>query len=700
MSCGRTFAHRFLPLFLALCFLLPSPVLAEGDLVRPFGPQDCDQVLNIEKLSSAKAWSPADFSREQKKPNVFSRVVERNGQVLGYVIYEMTATHIRIIRLAVAPEFRRQKVGTLLIQELIARLNPDGRSELFLVVDADNFSARAVCAAVGLFEQKTDEGKVRIWMRVRDLSKADAVALLEGQTLYERLDVPEDANEQILAEGHRRSLVFAKDNEAAAALLHNTYSLLSDAAFRARYDEKPGAYGPIAPKPALERDETGAQSELIANPFSDDPYARLGASWNMDQGQILDLYIDAFAQNKTDTQAQRNLTSAFQIIGKKDTRRAFHFVAENRDRLAGRLKEEESRTLWPDPYALDLYERLGISENSPPEVVELEANLLLLTFANDADAVVLLASARNVLLNPQKRALYNIERDDLRAVEAILNDTTEGEFVIAFLDRLIPVLPILFRNHYDTDEFFGWLRKKTDDWLDTMPRPIEAIALIDRVEWILHNFPPQLRHVLQPLRAYRSELAMRLFNQLARNRKEQLILYRAYGPQRPSSTIAEMFARAEPMPSANKEWGFGTREFWQRQIDASYFTDEGFRRPGLLGGVGTPQKFSFATVIGAASLSFWAAVAVLPGVVFEPLKDFAMSFGTAGEPVVEGGKIVSALLAANYGGHVVNELLNASKRTWFRARRSATRLSEPHDAPAEPGFCGRLLESIFTAYKN
>ena len=58
-----------------------------------------------------------------QRPRGIGNVIEINGKVVGFIFYELKNDKIKLVHLAVASEYRNQKIGESLIFNLISKLN-------------------------------------------------------------------------------------------------------------------------------------------------------------------------------------------------------------------------------------------------------------------------------------------------------------------------------------------------------------------------------------------------------------------------------------------------------------------------------------------------------------------------------------------------------------------------------------------------
>ena len=99
-------------------------------IFRDFSPKDIDAVLAIESDSFEFPWSGKDFKFCLSLDRCGCLVAEREGDVVGYAVYERRDRTIRLLSCAVLDTERRSGVGSALLRELAA--NPASpRAEAF-----------------------------------------------------------------------------------------------------------------------------------------------------------------------------------------------------------------------------------------------------------------------------------------------------------------------------------------------------------------------------------------------------------------------------------------------------------------------------------------------------------------------------------------------------------------------------------------
>ena len=104
--------------------------------------RDMPAVLGVEAASFEFAWTEEDFICCLRQRNCIGMVAEVAGEVVGYMIYELQKSRLRILNFAVAPESRRGGVGRAMVRRLIDKLSQQRRTEIVLEVRETNLPAQ------------------------------------------------------------------------------------------------------------------------------------------------------------------------------------------------------------------------------------------------------------------------------------------------------------------------------------------------------------------------------------------------------------------------------------------------------------------------------------------------------------------------------------------------------------------------------
>lgn len=104
--------------------------------------RDMAEVLEIERSSFEFAWTEEDFLCCLRQRNCIGMVAEANGEIVGFMIYELHKDKLRILNFAVSPHCRKQGVGAQMVRRLIDKLSQQRRKEIVLDVRESNLAAQ------------------------------------------------------------------------------------------------------------------------------------------------------------------------------------------------------------------------------------------------------------------------------------------------------------------------------------------------------------------------------------------------------------------------------------------------------------------------------------------------------------------------------------------------------------------------------
>lgn len=127
----------------------PEPLDASRTQIRWLIRRDMDEVLGIERSSFQQPWTEEEFLCCLRQRNCIGTVAELDHQVVGFMIYELHKSMLRILNFAVSPAVRRHGVGRQMVQRLIDKLSQQRRREIVLEVRETNVPAQLFFAASG-----------------------------------------------------------------------------------------------------------------------------------------------------------------------------------------------------------------------------------------------------------------------------------------------------------------------------------------------------------------------------------------------------------------------------------------------------------------------------------------------------------------------------------------------------------------------
>lgn len=121
--------------------------------------RDLDRVLEIEVRSYSTPWSRRAFSSEVTDNTYAHYFVARNkGKIVGYVGMWVILDEAHITNIAVDPDFRRQKVGQRLLEDMFRKAKDLGATRMTLEVRVSNTGARDLYKKLGFVDRGLRKG--------------------------------------------------------------------------------------------------------------------------------------------------------------------------------------------------------------------------------------------------------------------------------------------------------------------------------------------------------------------------------------------------------------------------------------------------------------------------------------------------------------------------------------------------------------
>ncbi len=119
-------------------------------LIRRATVDDVDAIMRIEYVSFPTPWSRATYQREIATQNGgIYLVAEADGELAGYIGAWAYAGEVHVLTIAVAPAFRRQGIGEILMLAMLKQAAQRGASRVFLEYRITNKPAEALYAKLG-----------------------------------------------------------------------------------------------------------------------------------------------------------------------------------------------------------------------------------------------------------------------------------------------------------------------------------------------------------------------------------------------------------------------------------------------------------------------------------------------------------------------------------------------------------------------
>ena len=110
---------------------------------------DWPEVQAIENSVFEFPWREDDFIRCLRIPANIGMVAVANGQIAGYMIYELHKHRLHILDFAVHEDCRYKGVGRQMVDKLKSKLSYDRRSRIMLEIRESNVDAQLFFRAMG-----------------------------------------------------------------------------------------------------------------------------------------------------------------------------------------------------------------------------------------------------------------------------------------------------------------------------------------------------------------------------------------------------------------------------------------------------------------------------------------------------------------------------------------------------------------------
>jgi len=118
---------------------------------------DMKSVINIENLSFEYPWSEREFIQLLRQRDCIGWVAESDGNVVGFMLYELLPKQIRLLSIAVHPDFRRNLIGSEMVAKLISKLNSMRRSNVVCNIRETSLSSQLFFRSLGFRAVKIEK---------------------------------------------------------------------------------------------------------------------------------------------------------------------------------------------------------------------------------------------------------------------------------------------------------------------------------------------------------------------------------------------------------------------------------------------------------------------------------------------------------------------------------------------------------------
>lgn len=147
----------------------------EGIEITKMTLDDIDEIMKIEHLSFNIPWTRAAFVSEVLSNDIAEYIVSKiNGKIVGYAGMWRVLDEGHITNIAVHPDFRRKKIATQMVEELIKIARENDIAKLTLEVRESNILAQELYKKFGFlvlgkrkqYYADTREDALIMWMVV------------------------------------------------------------------------------------------------------------------------------------------------------------------------------------------------------------------------------------------------------------------------------------------------------------------------------------------------------------------------------------------------------------------------------------------------------------------------------------------------------------------------------------------------------
>lgn len=123
--------------------------MTEPPSLRDARADDVPAVAALERRTFSDPWTEASFRALVGAPQARFRVAVQDGAVIGYSVAWHIGDEAELANLAVAPEARRQGIGALLLDDLLAVADRPPGQTVYLEVRESNAAAQALYRSRG-----------------------------------------------------------------------------------------------------------------------------------------------------------------------------------------------------------------------------------------------------------------------------------------------------------------------------------------------------------------------------------------------------------------------------------------------------------------------------------------------------------------------------------------------------------------------
>jgi len=119
------------------------------DIIREMREDDLTDILETEKRSFISPWTRRMFEETIESPISTNSVIEKNSEILGYIMLYSVEDEAHIMNLAVHPDYRGRGYASKLITHTVSHVVRRNISEFFLEVRESNINAQRLYTKFG-----------------------------------------------------------------------------------------------------------------------------------------------------------------------------------------------------------------------------------------------------------------------------------------------------------------------------------------------------------------------------------------------------------------------------------------------------------------------------------------------------------------------------------------------------------------------
>lgn len=120
--------------------------------------RDLQDVLRIERQGFATPWTFDDFQNHMNLRNCICMVATFEGQVVGFLVYELLYNRFHIVNMAVDPQSLRRGIGTQMVDLLKEKMRRRMRHRITLHVGENNLEAQLFFKRLGFRAESVLKG--------------------------------------------------------------------------------------------------------------------------------------------------------------------------------------------------------------------------------------------------------------------------------------------------------------------------------------------------------------------------------------------------------------------------------------------------------------------------------------------------------------------------------------------------------------